>query len=383
MEREIALESPAYAALRNVYCNREHTLQALKLSGKKVIWVFGATVPEEIIYAAGMIPVRGWGCDPPWKEADKYLEASFGPVWRASFDSVMNGERRDIMDGAAYASSAAMLEKLYSYEKRISAREPEKNIPPVALIPYDTFHEEEVMYPRNCRETRRFARTMEEWSGRPITDKSLLKAVRIYNAYRQALRAVIAFRSAPECRLTGCEALTIIGATLMMDKEIATKLLRDLAKDIADWPVVDAVPVFYTGSQQENHLVYGLIESLGGNVVGEDHDWGDRVSDLDVVPEGDLYDAITYRYTHVMPNSEKNRVSTRVALVPKLIAGCGAKGWIVYMNYNDESFIWDYPSVRKALGDFPTYVATKQRIPLRDEATLTAEIAQFIQEAGR
>ena len=381
MERKVALNSPAYTALRNVYVNRERTLEALKLSGKKVIWVFGATAPEEIIYAADMIPVRGWGCEGPWPESDKYLEASFGPVWRALFDAVMNGERRNIMDGLVYSSSATMLEKLGSYEKRISAREPEKKLPPIYSLPYDTFHEEEVMFPRNTKETRRFAAAMEEWAGKPITEKSLANAIKVYNGYRAALRKVIAYRKADDCRLTGCEALTIIGATLLMDKVIATSILKDLLKEMKDWPVVEATPIFYSGSQQENHMVYGLVEELGGNVVGEDHDWGNRVCDLDVAAEGDLYEAITYRYTHMMPSAEKSMVKTRVELVPRLIGECQAKGWMIYMNYNDEAFIWDYPTIKASLGGIPVFVAAKQRVPFKDKEKLTADITEFLQKA--
>lgn len=379
MERDIALNSPAYIALRNAYINRVHTLQALKLKGKKIIWVFGATAPEEIIAAAGMIPVRAWGCAAPWPQSDKYLEASFGPVWRALFDAVLGGENRAIMDGLVFSSSAAMISKLGMYIGKISGREPEKDLPPVYSLPYDSFHEEEVMFPRNVNETKRFAKKMEEWSGQPITEKNLAAAVKTYNAYRAALREVIKYRTAPDCRLTGCEALTVIGATLLMDKEIATLLLKDLARDLKNWPAVDAVPVFYSGSQQENHMVYGLIEELGGNVVGEDHDWGNRVADLDVKTDGDLYEAITYRYVHMMPNAEKSKVATRVALVPGLIEGCGAKGWVIYMNYNDESFIWDYPSIKKALADdFPIYVAAKQRVPFKDEEKLREDLGGFI-----
>ena len=379
MERDIALNSPAYIALRNAYVNREHTLQALKLKGKKIIWVFGATAPEEIIAAAGMIPVRAWGCAAPWTQSDKYLEASFGPVWRALFDAVMNGERRAIMDGLVFSSSAAMITKLGGYIGKISSRGPEKDLPPVYSLPYDSFHEEEVMFPRNCSETRRFAKKMEEWAGQPITEKNLAAAVKLYNGYRAALREVIKYRTAPDCRITGCEFLTVLGATLLMDKEIATMLLKDLVEDIKTWPVVDAAPVFYSGSQQENHMVYGLIEELGGNVVGEDHDWGNRVADLDVKAEGDLYDAITYRYVHMMPNAEKSRVDVRVELVPGLIEKCGAKGWVIYMNYNDESFIWDYPSIKKALPEgFPIYVAAKQRVPFKDEEKLREDLGSFI-----
>ncbi len=49
------------------------------------------------------------------------------------------------------------------------------------------------------------------------------------------------------------------------------------------------------------------------------------------------------------------------------------------MNYNDESFIWDYPSIKKALADdFPIYVAAKQRVPFKDEEKLREDLGGFI-----
>lgn len=380
MEREIALNCPAYIALRTAYMNRDRTLQARKMDGKKIIWTFGATAPEEIIYAADMIPIRGWGCDEPWVESEKYLEASFGPVWRACFDNIMNGKRRNLMDGVVYSASASMLGKLCDYQKKIAEREPERNLPPITNVPYDTFHEEDVMASRNCKETVLFAKTMEEWSGREITEKRLTNAIIVYNSYRKALRSVLALRTAPQCRLTGSEAMTIIGATLIIDKIIATKLLWDLTKEISSWPVVELTPLFYTGSQQENLLLYSLIEECGANIVGEDHDWGNRVADLDIKLEGNLYEAITYKYTHMMPNSEKNRVATRVQLVPKLIHESGAMGWMLYMNYNDESFIWDYPTIKNVLEAFPTLIVAKQRVPIKEPEQLKEQIIAFVKE---
>jgi len=386
MERECTKESKAYRFFKDVYENREGSVAKLKASGKKVIWTFGGNVPEEVIYAAGMVPVRGWGCPRPWNEADKYLELSFGDVWRSLFDTIMNGERRDLMDGLVFTSNLTMLTKLYSYISTIRKREPERKLPPIALIDYEVMDQSYIFFDRNCRNTKEFAKEMEEWSGSEIADEALYRAIAIYNEYRQALRAFLDLRRGESCRVTGCEALTVIGATLVMEKTECIPLLRELLEDAKTWPVVDGVRIFYTGSQQENTAVYSMIEAAGGNVVGEDHDWGDRVADHDIKSIL-IYplDAITERCTYMMPNSEKCRVKTRAKLIPELIQAAGAEAFLVYMNFNDEAFIWDYPTQKKILDaqGIPSYLITKQGIPVKNPEAVQAGLNDFVASIRR
>ena len=379
--RECTAGSKAFAALKAAYDDRAASVRKIKATGKKVIWTFSGNVPDEVIYAAGMIPIRGWGAPPPWKEADKWLELSFGPIWRSIFETVMNGEHRDLMDGVVFATNYTMLGKLYDYIGWIVDREPERNLPPLAMVDYEVMERDYLFYERNCKDTAKFAKQMEEWSGKTITDEDLFGAIAVYNEYRQALREFLELRKGENSRITGSEALTVVGATLVMDKAECIPLLRELTKDAAEWPVVEGVRVFYTGSQQENTELYDMIEAAGGNVVGEDHDWGDRVAAQDV--KGILkypLESITERYWYLMPNSEKSHIATRVKLVPEWIRASGAEAFLVYMNYNDESFFWDYPTQKKLLDaeGIASHLIAKQRIPLVNPEGLRDELNQFI-----
>lgn len=386
VERECTKKSKAFLSLKDVYENRERSVAGIKASGKKVIWTFGGNVPDEVIYAAGMVPVRGWGCPRPWPEADKYLELSFGDMWRSLFESIMNGERRGLMDGLVFSSNLTMLGKLYSYISTISAREPERGLPKTALIDYEVMDQSYIFFDRNCLNTQEFAGLMEQWSGIKITDEALHEAIATYNEYRQALRAFLDLRRGENCRVTGCEALTVIGATLVMEKTKCIPLLLKLVEDAETWPVVDGVRVFYTGSQQESTLVYSMIEAAGGNVVGEDHDWGDRVADHDI-KDILIYplDAITERCTYMLPNSERSRVKVRAKLIPELIRAAGAEAFLVYMNFNDEAYIWDYPTQKKVLDaeGISSYLVTKQTIPLKDAPGVQEGLNEFISSVRR
>jgi len=384
--RECAGNCEPYVTLKNAYDNRAASVKKIKDTGKKVVWTFSGNVPDEVIYAAGMIPIRAWGSPAPWEEADRYLELSFGPVWRALFDTVMNGKYRDLMDGLVFSTNFTMLEKMYNYLRWINDREPERNLPPIALIDYEVMERDYLFFDRNCKNTEEFAREMEAWSGTTITDEALRNAISLYNEYRQALRDFLALRKGEDSRITGSEALTVVGATLVMEKERCIPLLRALTQEAAKWPIVDGVRLFYTGSQQENTELYRMIEGCGGNVVGEDHDWGDRVADLDIKDTLKFpLDCITERYWYLMPNSEKSRVKLRAELVPEWIRTCGAEAFLVYMYYNDEAYFWDYPTQKKKLDTekIPSHLIAKQRIPLVNSEELRDELGQFIASVRR
>ena len=75
-----------------------------KNSGKKTVWTLGCDVPDEIIIAAGMLPVRLSGKYENQPNADKYLENSFGPDWRAMFEKIMCGESKGLYDFITFPS---------------------------------------------------------------------------------------------------------------------------------------------------------------------------------------------------------------------------------------------------------------------------------------
>ena len=152
-----------------------------------------------------------------------------------------------------------------------------------------------------------------------------------------------------EGRISGCEALVIIGAGFFMEKAKHTELVNAVADAAKEWPVINAPKVFFTGSNQEDTSLYQKIEDAGLLVVGEDHDWGARVFDRDVnlelSPASGLVDCYMLREF----SSKKAFVSQRVDALNREVKAAGADGVIFYTNQYEEAASWDYPSQKESL----------------------------------
>ena len=133
-ERNCALQSKAYSALRALYQNQNDALQALKRSGKKLCWMFGDDVPEEVILAAGMFPVRLTGEYGSQLQAEKYLEISFGALWKACFEKILCASAAGMMDYLVLSNSSDLIQKLYYYLLQLKRIEPDRTLPEMYYV---------------------------------------------------------------------------------------------------------------------------------------------------------------------------------------------------------------------------------------------------------
>ena len=347
--RDCALQSEAFAALKDVYDHRDREAARWRAAGKKVIGELGCDVPDELILAAGMLPVRICA-DPerPLAETDKYLEYAFDPMVRAQFEKIVDGTYYDQIDALAISNSTDVIIRVFLYLREIHRVEPEKKVPPVAFIDW-LFTRHRIHQVRDEFVIGLFKQQVEAWAGRPITDEEIRAAGRICNEDRQALREMAKLRRGPEVRISGSEALVIIGAGLFMDRAEHTKLVRQVTEDAAQWPVLSGPRVFYTGANQEDTVLYDKIEAAGMVVVGEDTDWGDRFYDRDYNPDYPVIRGIVDRYFLREFSAKKSTPAQRVEALDREVDAAGAQGVIFYTNQYDEVATWDMPKQRKSL----------------------------------
>ncbi len=70
------------------------------------------------------------------------------------------------------------------------------------------------------------------------------------------------------------------------------------------------------------------------------------------------------------------------------LAETGADAFLTYMNNNDESYVWDYPSIRKSVLEprgIPSDTVQKQTWPLTEPEALAARfrgLAAMVKEAN-
>ena len=347
--RTCALESKAFAALKDVYDHRDAVAARWRAAGKKVVGELGCDVPDELVIAAGMLPVHVYA-DPakPLVETDKYLEFAFDPMVRAQFEKIVDGTYAGQIDYLAISNSTDVIIRVFLYLRELHRVEPEKAIPPVAFIDW-LFTRHRLHQARDKFVIDLFKKQLEEWAGREITDEQVRAAGKLCNENRQALREMARLRHGKEVRISGSEALVIIGAGLFMEKAGHTALVKQVTEDAKAWPVLEGPRVFYTGANQEDTDLYDKIEAAGLVVVGEDTDWGDRYYDRDYNMEYPVIRAVVDRYLFREFSAKKAFVDQRVEALDREVDAAGAEGVIFYTNQYDEVATWDMPKQRKSL----------------------------------
>lgn len=378
--RNCALESKAFLALKEIYDHRDKKAIKWRENDGKVVGELGCDVPDELIIAAGMLPIHVYADpDKGLEETDKYLEYAFDPVVRAQFEKIIDGTYGDLIDALAVSNSTDVIIRIYLYLRELHRVEPERNLAPTAFIDW-LFTRNRMHQVRNELTLKIFREQVEAWAGHPITDEEIKKAAEICNADRQALCEMAELRHGKEVRISGSEALVIIGSAFFMERQAHTELVRQVTEDAKNWPVIDGPRIFMTGSNQESTELYDLIESKGAVVVGEDHDWGDRYYNRDYNMDYAPIRAIVDRYMLREFSSKKAFVSQRVGALNRMTEATGAEAVLFYTNVYEEAASWDYPSQKKSLEErgLKTACLAKMQWPMNKNENVEADIEAFI-----
>jgi benzoyl-CoA reductase/2-hydroxyglutaryl-CoA dehydratase subunit BcrC/BadD/HgdB len=75
-------------------------------------------------------------------------------------------------------------------------------------------------------------------------------------------------------RVSGTDALQVIGAAAIMPLHEHGAALTDALRGLADAPILPGQRVFVCGTPHESAELYRAIEAAGALIVGEDHAWG-------------------------------------------------------------------------------------------------------------
>ena len=378
--RDCALQDPSFAKLLDVYNNRDRAAAAYRKEGGRVLAKLGFDVPDELVLAAGLMPVQVYA--DPDKElvyTSKMLEFAFDPMVRKQFEKLVDGTYKSQADFLAVSNSTDVIIRVFLYLRETLRSLPEVPVPPTCFIDW-LFTRNRMHQERNELIIKLFKKQLEDWTGTKITDTKIKRAAKVCNENRAALRKIGALRHGKKVRISGTEALVIIGSGFFMDKKEHTALVKQLARSAAKWPVIKGPRVFVTGSVHEDLNVYSMIEDAGAVIVSEDHDWGDRSYERDYNMEYSPIRAIVDRYMLRSFSSKKAFVSQRVDALNESVKANGAEAVIFYTNIYEEAASWDYPSQKASLDAQGIKNASwvKMQYPAGLNEGLAESIAQFV-----
>ena len=376
----------SFEIMQKHYQQRDLSARKWKEKGGKVVGYFCDNVPHEMIRAAGFFPFRLSG-DPMGSTelADKYTEPFYQPDVRSILNMLLSG-RYDVLDYLIIPHSRDAVVALYNYLNRIKQIEPSLKLPELHL--FDMLHTKFWASGQYIRDRLYELKTkLEEWSGKEISHASLSRAIASGNENRSLLKEIAELRAAEPPRISGVEALQIIGSSMFMLKEEHNRLLKQFLKTTGNISTKNGIRLFVEGSPIDNLQFYSLVESCKAIIVGEDSCWGNRYSDSPVDPSLDPIEAIAERYHLKSPCPQMHSMEQRIEYCVRSTMKARAQGVIFFFLEWDNPPVWEYPDHKKALevNGIPALCFEMQKYGLAesDRKQVRKRTKQFVEDINK
>ena len=194
-------------------------------TGGKVVGYFCTYVPEEIIYAAGILPVRILGTHEPEDVTAPHIISMYCPFCRDCLAQGLKG-KYDYLDGIVIAQSCMHIRQTFhSWRMHI----------PVDYSYYINMPHH-VQSPRAkpylAGELAEFKKSLEDWTGKLISEDDLDQAIDTYNTNRRLMKQVYELRQATNPPLTGLEAMQMVVSSQLTDKKEHSQALVEILEKL-------------------------------------------------------------------------------------------------------------------------------------------------------
>lgn len=189
-----------YDLAKGLYTTRVRELRAAREAGKKLVGVFCNFVPEELVLAAGAVPIRLCsGCQEPIATAEEVLPRNFCPAIKSSLGMLMAGSPHfDLADVLITPTTC-------DGKKKMAEVLAEHKPTWVMEVPHTT-----VTQPARelwLAEMRNLKRNLEEFTGNRISKRGLRAAIELTNRRRALIRRLYETRKRPEVPIWGRDVL--------------------------------------------------------------------------------------------------------------------------------------------------------------------------------
>lgn len=326
-------------------------LAKYKAQGKKAIGCLPYYVPEELVYAAGMVPMGVWGCNGKQEVRSKEYCASFYcTVAQLSLEMLLDGT----LDGLDGIITPVLCDTLRPMSQNFKVAMKDKM--PVIFLAHPQVRQNAAGKQFTYDAYSEVKGHLEEICGHEITNDAILDAIKVYNKSRAARREFCKLANAHPDLISASTRAAILRAAYFMLKDEYTAKLEELNKELAAAPVgkFDGHKVVVSG------IIYnmpGILKAMDDNklaVAADDCAYESRSFAVDA-PE-DLDNGL--QALAVQFSKQKNDVllydpdfakNARAEHVCDLVKESGAEGLTVFMMQFCDPEEMEYPDLKKAL----------------------------------
>ncbi|MFL6633803.1 MAG: 2-hydroxyacyl-CoA dehydratase [Massilia sp.] len=341
--------------------------RAAQGQGRRVVAYLGVSVPVELIRAGGAFAFQLAG-DPalPTPLSDLYLDDEYDGEIRSLFD-LIGGGGCDVADLIVIPRASNGLLYLYYSLLELRRLEPQRRFPELLL--YDVLNTPNWATARYVLDR---TRALHARLGGSIDD--VRAAIALGNEQRRALHALNARRRAG--RLRGSTWWTALRASRVMEPQAWLEAAQALADEAAP-----ARRLLLKGYGQDTPALYALAESLGANIVADDHLGGERTVQWLVDETAEPLAALAAHYQSRVPTIRSFPQAVEDAAWLALLDESGAQGVLFHHEEFDDTFGWDTPAQvdRLAALGVPHALLARQSYHAADRDAQRAVVAGLIE----
>ncbi|HEY3426808.1 MAG TPA: 2-hydroxyacyl-CoA dehydratase family protein [Negativicutes bacterium] len=318
---------------------------AMKKTGKKAVGCFPYYTPEEIIYAAGMLPVGLWGGQSEIKMADRYLQSFCCSIMRENIEFGMKG---------TYDFLAAVIIPIYCDTLKCICENWKVAVPHSYLIP--------VVYPQNRKlavgteylvgEYKQVQSELEKISGKLITENDLESSIALYEEYRKTMRQFVTLVNSYPQTINAKTRHLVIKAAYFTDKKYYTGLIKELIAELQKLPAeqFDGLKVVITGILAEPEALLDVFVQNNIAFVADDLAQESRQFRNCIRNEGSALEKLAFRIADqegcsLLFDAQK----TRGQMLIDLVKQHKADGIVIFMLKFCEPEEFDYPVYKKEI----------------------------------
>ena len=311
----------------------------------KKIGYFCSLVPEEIIVAAGMQPVRVAGKTDAVSTADAYLYPNLCPYIKNVFVTALDGGTKDL-DGVVFARSCDGMRRMhdtwkaYVNTKFIYMLEVPKNKDEQAIQYY-------------ASQLRDFAGSLGQAFGMKIKTEALNKAIKSTIGLRRLMQSVYDLQKKSPLPVKGSELFEAGLSAIGEDRKIALEKINNVykrAKAIESTKgKAKKVRILISGNVMDRPDLFNIVEEAGADVPAADLCTASRYFDRRVEEGGDPYLALARAYLGAPHCSRTATPGERLAETREIVKAYSIDGVILTSLKFCDCHLHDIPYISKNL----------------------------------
>lgn len=382
MRRDSCKGWPAMDILQNFRRNAGAPYEAARswkqTGNKPVMAYFCSYTPEEILYAAGVFPLRIFGTSTHISHADAHLQSYSCSLVRGALEDALSGQL-SFLDGVVFPHTCDSIQRLSDiWRLNVPMRLHADIVLPVKL-------DSDTSRAYMVDVLRKFRSDLEASLSVTISDDDLRRSIRLYNRIRSAMKKIYTLKDKNPALIGGSDMRAVMKSSMTMDRAVVADMLEELARDLENGSGA-AMPksgkrLVLSGSLCDHPDVYAIIEKSGGFVVWDDLCNGSRYFEGMLRETGDPIEAIAQRYSErIICPAKHMALTSRGDNLVRIVKEHNAAGVLFLLLKFCDPHAFDYPYIKEMLDNekIPSMLMEMEQV-LPSEGQLKTRFEAFIE----